>query len=84
MKTNRVFADENEIVECLHNEFRFCPLYRESKVEDLLDGDVIYQGRLTTCDEESMVHSEYYLMIVALYIGSPFNDYEYRYVLFLQ
>lgn len=81
MKTNRVFANEAEIIRCLENEFRFCTLYRESSAADLLDGDILYHGFLTTCDEETMRHSIYCLTVVALYIGSPFNDYEYRYIL---
>lgn len=81
MKTNRVFADEAEIVRCLENEFRFCTLYREYQEEDLLDGKILYQGELTTVDEDTMVHRSYRLKVVAIYIGGPFFDYEYRYIL---
>lgn len=81
MKTNRVFADEEEIIRCLENEFHFCTLYREHQEKDLHEGDILYQGELTTVDEDTMVHRVYRLKVVAIYIGSPFNDYEYRYIL---
>ena len=81
MKTNRVFADEAEIIRCLEDEFRFCTLYRVSEYDELLDGEILYQGELTTVDEDTMVHRSYKLTVAAIYIGSPFHDYEYRYIL---
>lgn len=81
MKTNRVFKDEAEIVECLHEDFRFCTLYREDDFGSLEYDKILYDGFLSTCDEDTRVHRVYHLLVAAFYIGSPFHDYEYRYIL---
>lgn len=81
MKTNRVFTDESEIIRCLEFEFYYDVLHRVSQREDLLDGEILYHGELTTVEEDTMVHRSYELTVVAIYVGTPFRDYEYRYLL---